>query len=75
MSILRKREVWPHYFLDPQSPWESLDTFKILIGTTVRMISTARFSGHILLLHHYKRNLAHISDFDSLVLGLLKSER
>ena len=43
--------------------------------STVRMISTARFSVHILLLHHYGSDLAHISDFDSLVIGLSKSER
>ena len=35
----------------------------------------ASLSVHILLLHHYKSNLAHISDFDSLVIGLSKSER
>ena len=45
------------------------------LHTTVRMISTARFSVHILLLHHYMSNLSHLSDFDSLVIGLLKSER
>ena len=28
-----------------------------------------------LLLHYYKSDLAHISDFDSLVIGLSKSER
>ena len=31
-------------------------------SSTVRMISTAPFSVHILLIHHYKRDLAHISD-------------
>ena len=35
----------------------------------------ASLSVHILLLHHYKSDLAHISDFDSLVIGLSKSER
>ena len=39
------------------------------------MISIARFSVHILLLHHYKNALTHISDFDSLVIGTSKSER
>ena len=42
---------------------------------TVRMIEIAHFSVHILLLHHYESDLAHISDFDSLVIGLSKSER
>ena len=42
---------------------------------TVRMISIAHFSVHILLLHHYRSDLSHISDFDSLVIGLSKSER
>ena len=42
---------------------------------TVRMISTARFSVGILLLHHYKSDLAHLSDLCSLVIGLYKSER
>ena len=34
----------------------------------------ASLSVHILLLHHYKSDLAHISDFDSLVIGLPQSE-
>ena len=34
----------------------------------------AHFSVDILLLHHYKSDLAHLSDFDSLVNGLSKSE-
>ena len=42
---------------------------------TVWMISTAHFSVHILLLHHYKSNLAHLSYLYILVLGLYKSER
>ena len=41
---------------------------------TVRMISTDRFSVHILLLHHYGSDLSHISDLYSLVIGLYKSE-
>ena len=43
--------------------------------TTVRMNEMPRFYVAKLLLHHYKRDLAHISDFDSLVIGLSKSER
>ena len=35
----------------------------------------AHFAVDILLLHHYKSNLAYLSDFDSLVLGISKSER
>ena len=42
---------------------------------TVRMIEIAHFSVYILLLHHYKSDLAHISDFDSLVIGISQSER
>ena len=37
---------------------------------TVRMISTGRSSVHILLLRHYKSNLAHISDRYNSVIGL-----
>ena len=35
----------------------------------------ASLSVHILLLRHYVRDLAHISDFDSLVIGISKSEK
>ena len=38
------------------------------------MISAARFSVHILLLHRYMSDLAHLSDLYSLVIGLYKSE-
>ena len=41
---------------------------------TVMLIEMHRYSVAKLLLHHYKSNLAHISDFDSLVIGLSKSE-
>ena len=40
----------------------------------VRMISTARFSVGKLLLHHYKSDLAHISDMYSSVIELYLSE-
>ena len=43
--------------------------------STVRMIEIAHFSVGKLLLHHYSSDLAHISDFDSLVIGISKSER
>ena len=45
-----------------------------LLVCTVRMIWTAHFSVHILLLHHYKSDFAYISDLYSLVIGLYKSE-
>ena len=46
----------------------------IIMTYTVWLVSTARFSVHILLLHHYKRNLAHISDRYSSVIELHLSE-
>ena len=45
-----------------------------IIGT-VRMTSTAHFAVGILLLHHYKSYLAHLSDLYNLVIGLYKYER
>ena len=45
------------------------------VGATVWLIRIAHFSVGILLLHHYKSDLAHLSDFDSLVIGMSKSER
>ena len=42
---------------------------------TVWMNEMPRFYVGKLLLHHYKSDLAHISDFDSLVILLSKSER
>ena len=45
------------------------------MSPTVRMISIAHFSVHILLLHHYQSDLAHLSDLYSIVIGLYKSER
>ena len=42
---------------------------------TVLLISIARFSVHILLLHHYKSGLAHLSVLYSLVIGLYNPER
>ena len=41
---------------------------------TVRMKWIAHFAVDILLLHHYKSNLAHLSYLYSLVIGLYKSE-
>ena len=46
----------------------------VLISYTVRMIEIAHFSVRILLLHHYKSDLAHLSDLYSLVIGLYKSQ-
>ena len=45
------------------------------VEPTVWMISIAHFAVGILLLHHYKRDLAHLSYFESLVSGLSKFER
>ena len=45
------------------------------IWRTVWMNEIPRFYVGKLLLHHYKSDLAHLSDFDSLVIGLSKSER
>ena len=42
--------------------------------STVLLISIARFSVHLLLLHHDKSDLAHISDRYSLVIGMYLSE-
>ena len=42
---------------------------------TVLLISIAHFSVHILPLHHYKSDLAHLSDLYSLVIGLYKYKR
>ena len=35
----------------------------------------SRFSVHILILHHYKNDLSHLSYLYSLVIGMYKSER
>ena len=43
--------------------------------STIWLMWTARFSVHILLLHHYMSDLAHLSDFYSLVIGVSKYER
>ena len=46
----------------------------LLVGVyTVMLIEMPRFSVAKLLLHHYKSDLAHISDLYSLVIGLYKS--
>ena len=52
----------------------TFDLFQPNMSPTVWMISIAHFAVGILLLHHYRSNLAHLSDFDSLVIGLSKSE-
>ena len=57
----------------PVTSFFSLNIFRF--DGTVRMISTARFSVHILILHHYGSDLAHLSDLYSLGIGLYKSER
>ena len=57
------------YLNQQDSKWNML-----LNECTVWLVSTARFSVHILLLRHYKSYLAHISDLYSLVIGMYKSE-
>ena len=47
---------------------------KRVLWYTVWMVSTARFSVHILLLHQYKSDLAHISDRYSSVIEMCISE-
>ena len=42
---------------------------------TVWMISMAHFAVGILLLYHYKSDLANLSDFEILVIGISKPER
>ena len=54
----------------------SFDHRTIFFGCTkfTRSSWIAHFAVDILLLRHYKSDLAHLSDFDSLVNGLSKSE-
>ena len=58
--------------------WENIarpsDDFFFGRTKFTRSLWIAHFAVDILLLHHYKSNLAHLSDFDSLVNGLPKSE-
>ena len=49
--------------------------FALCFLYTVWMISIAHFAVVILLLHHYRRDLAHPSDLYSLVIRMYKSER
>ena len=42
---------------------------------TIRLNRIAHFVVGILLLHHYKSDLAHLSDLYSLVVGMYKYER
>ena len=49
-------------------------TFILLYQTTVWMNEMPRFYVGKLILHHYRSDLAHLSYFDSLVIGLSKSE-
>ena len=52
----------------------SLDHRTIFFGRTkfTRSSWIAHFLVEILLLHHYRSDLAHLSDFDSLVNGISK---
>ena len=45
------------------------------LDTTVWLKWIAHFAVDVLLLRHYKSDLAHLSDFDSLVIDIPKSER
>ena len=61
---------------------ESVEKYRSTIGRFVfgrtnftRSPWIAHFAVDTLLLHHYVRDLAHLSDFDSLVIGIYKSER
>ena len=56
-------------------PAKTIYLRKTKILPTVRLKWRAHFAVDILLLHHYKSSLVHLSDFDSLVIGLSKSER
>ena len=66
----QKKNVW-------RSPWENIvrpsDDF---FGSTkfTRSSWIAHFAVDILLLHHYESDLAHLSDFDSVVNGISKFE-
>ena len=46
-----------------------------IFGGTVWMNEMPRFYVVKLLLHHYRSDLAHLSDFESLVIGMSQSER
>ena len=50
-------------------------SYPIQPDSTIRLNMIAHFAVDILLLHHYKSNLAHLSDFYSLVIGISKYER
>ena len=47
----------------------------VVVGSTVWLKWRAHFAVYILLLHHYRSNLANLSDLYSLVIGLYKYER
>ena len=64
----------PHSLNFPISVNRSCIIFSVEMNT-VRLIWIAHFVVDILLLHHYKRDLAHLSDLYSLVIGMYKSER
>ena len=51
------------------------DTLRYIFKYIVRLIWIAHFASGILILHHYRSDLAHLSDFDTLVIGISKSKR
>ena len=59
-----------HYHSTTVSLKRIADLFQPKMSPTVLLISTARFSVGKLLLHHYKSDLAYISDRYSLVIEL-----
>ena len=42
---------------------------------TISLFGCMDRRSYYILLHHYRSNLAHLSDFNSLVIGLMKFER
>ena len=63
------------FYIQTSIHFAKTKTICVLFLYTVMLIDMPRFSVAKLLLHHYRSNLAHISDFDSLVIGLSKFER
>ena len=51
-----------------------LDDDVVIMCPTVWLKWIAHFAVGILLVHHYKRNLSHLPDFYSLVIGMYKYE-
>ena len=69
--ILRKSVCW---YRDGFSSIFRYFLQVVVVGSTVMLIEMPRFSVAILLLHHYKSDLAHTTDRWSLVIELYLSE-